>query len=84
MSAEVHTLPGVLRTDLEEPTPPAKCLQSALDANLTSVAIVGRSVTGELHVYGLSTDADTTIGLLMRGATNLATCEQVPAPEAEA
>jgi hypothetical protein len=83
MSAEVCTLPGVFRADLEEPTPPAKCLQSALDANLKDVAIVGRDGAGQIVLFGSHPDADATIGLLTRGAVALAGFEQVPPPAHE-
>lgn len=75
---EIHNFPGVYRADLEEPTPLENILKSVADAGLQDVAIVGRTLSGEITAWGSQPDADATIGLFMRGASWLANCRVVP------
>jgi hypothetical protein len=83
MSAEIKTLPGVIRLDLQEQGDVDLCLKNAMDAGLRDVVIVGRAISGEVIVWGSQTDADCVIGLLTRGVTFLANAEQgEPAVEA--
>lgn len=77
---DVHLMPGVLRADLEIGTLPGAVLQSAMDAGLKDVAVVGRGVDGSLTVWGSHPDADITVALLVRGCQWLAAAAQVPMP----
>lgn len=76
---DVHILPGVFRSDLEESLDPVAVLQSALASPLRDVAIVGRGIDGSLTIWG-SHDADISIALLTRGANWLARAEQEAVP----
>lgn len=69
-------LPGVARTDLCEAASIGEVLKSAADSGLKDIAIVGRALNGEIVVWGNQPDADNVVGLLMRGATWLASTEQ--------
>lgn len=59
---------------------PKDCLQSAMDAGLRDVVIVGRMISGAIVLWSSQPDADTAIGLLHRGINRISEAEQV-APE---
>lgn len=70
--ADVHVLPGVERRDLSgAPLPTEEVLQAAIDVGLLEVVIVGRDRTGQLYVACSDSDADRSVGLLMRAVTYL-------------
>lgn len=75
--AIIEVLPGVNRPDLAPRTSAQDALQSAMGEALIDVAIVGRDVSGQVRVWGSQPDADAAIGLMMRGASFLASAQQV-------
>ncbi len=79
--AEIRTLPGVMRADLEPSTSVDAVICSALNAGLMDIVVVGRSLKGELCLWGSQADADAVLGLLVRGLNWLAEKQQVPMDE---
>lgn len=79
--ADVHILPGVTRSDLVQQTDIKTIIQSASDAGLKDIAIVGRGLDGEISVWSSHTDADQAIGMMMRGVNWLASVTQVSGEE---
>ena len=67
----VVVMPGVARPDLDDPLPWHQVLQDAARENITDVAVVLRSVAGEVITYSSLPNNDTTIGLLTRGIQSL-------------
>jgi hypothetical protein len=81
MMAEIHTLPGVFRPELEPRVEVEAVLKCALEANYRDIVFVARRLDGELAVGTSIADMDAAIGLLMRGVTDLATSLQVEMPD---
>lgn len=72
--ADVHVLPGIERRDITgPPRTPAQIIQTVVDQGVTDLVIVGRARTGEIYVNSCTNDLDKAAGLLMGGATFLAT-----------
>jgi hypothetical protein len=78
--ADVVSLPGVSRHDLVDDTPVNDVLASAIELPLSGVVVVGRNLNGDIEVLSTQADADTAIGLLMRGVRWLASAEQIEEP----
>jgi len=78
--ADVVTLPGVFRADLNDASDVRSVLMAAADMGLKDVAVVGRSLSGSIEVFGSQSDADRTIALLFRGANWLADSVQTDEP----
>ncbi len=81
--AEIHSLRGVFNPYVEKPAGPDICLKGASETPLRDIAIVGRGIDGEIHVWGSPVGSDAVIGLLMRGANWLAERTEVAAPMSE-
>lgn len=80
--ADILPLPGILyRPDPEFKSDVKSVLDSAADAGLKDVAVVGRGVNGVVEVFGSNSDADQTIGLLTRGIAFLSALEQIDEPD---
>lgn len=79
--ADIVSLPGIYRADMIEDCDPRTVLVSALDAGLKDVVVIGRSLSGSIEVFSSQSDADQSIGLMMRGVAYLSTAEQVDEPE---
>lgn len=76
MPADIHTLPGIERRDLNGgPVPCEVVLREAIDAGVTSVIVVGRDRAGGLYLASSGSDADRDVGILMRAVTYLTTHE---------
>lgn len=74
-------MPGVFRADLEQRTPVPDVLKYIEEFPLIDIAVVGRSIDGQIHVFGSHPDQDFIIGLLERGKVCLATTQQVSVNE---
>lgn len=81
MTADIYLLPNTFNQAVEQaqagPTDAAACLDNAREAPLIDVAIVGRGIDGQIHLWGSHVHPDATIGLLMRGAAWLSAREQI-------
>lgn len=77
--ADVHVLPGVERRDLAGPASgDAKAvLEAAIEAGVTDVVIVGKTLDGEQWVSTSMGDADRAAGIMLRAANWLTTVEIV-------
>lgn len=82
--ADILPLPGAtFRAEPAKATAPEDALTGALNAGLLDVAIVGRTISGEITVFGSQPDSDAVIGLLTRGISFLANAQQIDLDEDE-
>lgn len=82
--ADILPMPGAtFRAKPAEATAPEDALKGALNAGLLDVAIVGRTISGDITVFGSQPDSDAAIGLLTRGITFLAGAQQIAPDEDE-
>ena len=76
--ADIHILPGVLRTDLERRLPVERVWESVRESGVEEVVVLGRGVDGEVQVWGTDPDVDKAIALCVRGMRILSAGPQVP------